>query len=1176
MGGGKKGGSQTIGYMYFMGLHMVLCTGRADRIHTLRVGEKELYSPYDLNMVATLYGKDPKDVTVNEYNGVWNSQLYVYPARQVTRPNSHLTPIEEGKAESNINWSPSDVPLGGGFMDLLIFAAYQNSALGNALAHELWNGAQEISDIIVDTSLLAGAPFLDVGYSMIINKRSLFGGNESGGEGGVGGIFRTFDGSGDQQAIRYLTQNIQSNTPLPAYRGVTSVTFENFYIGNSAYVKPFDFLVTRILYKTDYSPMWYIEKAVINGYDMNPAHILYECLVNTTWGAQVSSNMIDEDSFRAAADTLYAEGFGLSFLVNFESEMESFFADILTHISGVVRQSRSTGLYEIKLLREDFDILTIPTFNEDNAKKIKNYKRPSISDLNNVVIVSYWDRSLLEESTYKTTDLAGVAMQGGEVIKSVELTGVTNRTLAAKIAERMLIEESTPLATLELEVDQTGMLYNIGDPIKLSWETYGISQEIFRVIKVKEPKFGKGNITLTLVEDIFKHHDSIIDIPEDYFTSDPDAIPVPVEEFGLVELPYSAVLGLYSEDDLNSDNFIDSAFVASYALKPQPSAYGYTTYNANTNSFSLESNFSHVLVVEEDIQPYDTTGKLFIDQTKISGFLPSDFTYEGFAYINGEFMDINYTSATRVVTMVRGGYDTKPIEHKAGDFIILLGSGTGYKVYRQVYIKGDEADYYFITKHPNGDLPDTLAPQSTLVLQGRISRPYPPRNVKVDGVNFLGRTVRDPAGTIFSWIASDKVIENHQIVDWFGDTGSLPATATYKISLRDIDTDTVLDSATGLTANTYQFVIPDATTNLEVTLNISMNGEDSLPYIEVIKLPPVVDNPTIMMFGGETSMELLYEDYSYYNTQTSNFDSTMSLFALDVSTSSPRGLVGRHPLQGDIAWGEILYFTFHGQPFANMRPENMVLIDDQSRKLIGFGISGGFLEVVLFDRAGDILHRLTSTVDVGASTYYGFEFNPYSREIGFYHDDQLAFTLDVSTELNQRLHVPFNSTISEFNLFDGVVIDVGCKVSQINVGANKSIIGYRVKTLEAATTERDDWQGTFSDFDPATVGDVTNSSITTDQIGAMQSSKFNYGNWDNVTNIMTKMDVSASAIPASAATSVTLFVEDVTTVTELGIATNVVGRSLYKPISYVMKPEDFPDFTTVYQLAAASFGVKSS
>jgi hypothetical protein len=45
-------------------------------------------------------------------------------------------------------------------------------------------------------------------------------------------------------------------------------------------------------------------------YDMNPAHIIRECLTDTNWGMGYPESDIDDVSFTAAANTLYSESNG--------------------------------------------------------------------------------------------------------------------------------------------------------------------------------------------------------------------------------------------------------------------------------------------------------------------------------------------------------------------------------------------------------------------------------------------------------------------------------------------------------------------------------------------------------------------------------------------------------------------------------------------------------------------------------------------------------------------------------------------------------------------------------------------------------------------------------------------------------------------------------------------------
>ena len=98
-----------------------------------------------------------------------------------------------------------------------------------------------------------------------------------------------------------------------------------------------------------------------NGPDMNPAHIIRECLTNRDWGLGYAGVEIGA-SFAMAADVLYTEGFGLSLIWQQDSSIGEFIAGILDHIDATLFIDRRTGLWEIRLIRADYTAATLPPF----------------------------------------------------------------------------------------------------------------------------------------------------------------------------------------------------------------------------------------------------------------------------------------------------------------------------------------------------------------------------------------------------------------------------------------------------------------------------------------------------------------------------------------------------------------------------------------------------------------------------------------------------------------------------------------------------------------------------------------------------------------------------------------------------------------------------------------------
>ncbi|MGI9502880.1 MAG: vWA domain-containing protein, partial [Geminicoccaceae bacterium] len=101
--------------------------------------------------------------------------------------------------------------------------------------------------------------------------------------------------------------------------------------------------------------------------DANPIHMIRECLTDRSWGMGAPESCIDDVSFRAAADALFQEKFGLSMIWTQQAEIEKFIREILDHIEANLIVDPADGLFKIKLIRDDIDPDTLPVFDESNS-----------------------------------------------------------------------------------------------------------------------------------------------------------------------------------------------------------------------------------------------------------------------------------------------------------------------------------------------------------------------------------------------------------------------------------------------------------------------------------------------------------------------------------------------------------------------------------------------------------------------------------------------------------------------------------------------------------------------------------------------------------------------------------------------------------------------------------------
>lgn len=144
-----------------------------------------------------------------------------------------------------------------------------------------------------------------------IDEPELYGGDQQ--RGGLAGDVTFYPGTFTQSRDNYLADKVDPN--VPRYGGVCHIVFKKFYFGTTTSLEPFNFELQRL--SDTVKPGFGI---MPNGLDVNPMEILYDALT-AKWGRLgMDPNIIDVDSWGAAAETLYNEDNGMSLKI--ESAVE--------------------------------------------------------------------------------------------------------------------------------------------------------------------------------------------------------------------------------------------------------------------------------------------------------------------------------------------------------------------------------------------------------------------------------------------------------------------------------------------------------------------------------------------------------------------------------------------------------------------------------------------------------------------------------------------------------------------------------------------------------------------------------------------------------------------------------------------------------------------------------------
>lgn len=580
--------------------------------------------------------------------------------------------------------------------------------------------------------------------SFFVDKPNLFGGDSR--EGGVVGWVDVMMGGRDQGINPYLKAKIDG--PVPAYRGLTTIVYRGNMVngapsgysfqwssGNPYFKNPW-WRIARYTQGWSRGEAWYPAKAQI-GRDMNPAHIIYECLTNIEWGMGYSPNDIDEVTFRSAADRLYSEGFGMSLLWTDQVTIEDFITLVVGHIDASVRLSLHTGKFQINLIRNDYDNASLPELNPSNILELSSFQRTAWGDTANEVVVKYRDRNQ-KDTTIAVQDLACIEVQGSIISTTKEYVGLREDSLANRVAIRELHKLSTPLAKVTLTCNRVAWDWNITDVFVLTWPKLGLNRVPFRIADIDKGDLVNGQITIQAMEDIFGLPSNAYVQPQQPGWVDPISQPkAPIAQRAM-EVPYWDIVRNYSAADIAYLN-PDYAFGEVMAVSPSNDAYGFDLWASSDNSNFQEvskGTFTPSGIVTSAI----ARGGNDINLTITNMVDVDDVELDTYAYIDNEaFLVRAFNIGTGQITLGRAVLDTVPAPHVVGSRIYF--SDDGYAAYDLTQRTEGETTYYkALTRTGRGTQTLSSAQAMSIRFQGRAQRPYPPANVRINGVYFPSAT----------------------------------------------------------------------------------------------------------------------------------------------------------------------------------------------------------------------------------------------------------------------------------------------------------------------------------------------------------------------------------------------------------------------------------------------------
>lgn len=652
--------------------------------------------------------------------------------------------------------------------------------------------------------------------TVVLDNPNLFGGEKK--EGGIRGLMTWLPGASSQLLSDFLAARFgRTGATCPGFRGFASLfltganpTPSGFYVGsNNPYLKAPSVRVRRpsIGLNPTYALINLPNDSKGNAQKAsNPAHMLYECLVDTDFGMSADPTTIDKNSYEAAAVTLFNEGFGLAMLWRRQSKIEDFIGEIVDHIQAVQYTDPITGLWTIKLLRDDYDPNTVPVMTVDNAN-LSNFRRKLWGEIANEVVVTWTNPETEKEETVSSQDLAAISRQGGTISSSKNYYGVRSQALAMTLAQRDLAAMVHPFAAADAEVDRSQWQLTPGSVVKLVWPEHGINGVFMRAMSVGRGSPRSRKIQLALQEDIFALGRSSYGTPVQSQWSNPSQVPVPLTTYRLGTAP--AFLTVPALGLVDASKIIYPAAVASIvATRPNDDYYAYELYSTETLPTGA------VVPVSLGDRPIPGGGDLAVPlvqeaTTTIASFAnfigptpgPGSFLLIGNAADSVSEIALVQSGTDSNWVVSRGVLDTTPKAWPAGTNVWVISGTIGISDVTE-RSSGEVVPYRLLPKTSLGTLPYASASDLFVTISDRPHMPLRPADVKINGVGFGNINAAGITDFVVTWANRNRVTEATQALRWDEPTVSPEAGQTATLEILDAS-NAVVWSAVGVTGTTY-------------------------------------------------------------------------------------------------------------------------------------------------------------------------------------------------------------------------------------------------------------------------------------------------------------------------------------------------------------------------------------
>lgn len=552
--------------------------------------------------------------------------------------------------------------------------------------------------------------------------------------------------------------------------------------------------------------LWALRNTITAWTDMNPIHMLRDALTAAEDNTNINTDRIG-DSFQAAADTLYDEGFGLSFYWRNNRELDAFRTKVEEHIDAAIYFSRTTGKWEVKLIRDDYDAETLPVLNVLTWKD--DVARELAAELDNKVTITYRKQADGDTKSVTVTDAASIAVTDTVRPVKIDFDGIYDDDLAYKVAVRELRNRSQPKWSGTIVVGSVPEGFDLGTPFLIQNTEYGMTSPVVcRPVEITYSVETDRNVTIKFIEDKFSLSD-VVDI--DTVIATPvtrDALDV--TDYFIEECPYYFLVGEIGQSNADDELALEPLGGRSWVGSAKPNSYHISAdyaYNEGagwirgTNSSFVPST---TLAADLGLDAAETTATI-TSTDGLVGVEAGTLARIGNEVIRLDAFDVN----TNTITIGRGCLDTLPEAHSSGALIMfhddygLFGSTT--------YLSTEAVSFKVLTRTTSDTLTLAEATEHTLTFDHRAARPYRCGDLRLNDSRTVIPPI-EPDTITLTWKHRDRTLQTTgEPEDYLADNIGPEAGTTYIVRIISVDdslTELNVISETDVGAvNSY--VVPD-------------------------------------------------------------------------------------------------------------------------------------------------------------------------------------------------------------------------------------------------------------------------------------------------------------------------------------------------------------------------------